>query len=316
MEHDHTKGAFTTYSAYWIHEEIMRLLDEEKRFRRPSTQKKGVVRSAYVNLFSELGEHFVAGRANVFARYPKDADDGIDGPKMLMKLVGVLRERELSVLRMRYGLDGNGGMTYDEIGKVFGVSKERIRQTICGAEYRMQRKAIELGYIKPDKPRSKIVSKKTEEPKYTHIGGRLKPAPIVIPKVVVKPPVPLPPAPVPSPPAPMLPRVRVSPPPAPIPTEYRKAYRKAAEANAAARKAYEKLWPRGVLLYSIKDPKWVNTPIQYVVFCRVSCAEDAIRERPSLLRGGPHRLPVDKLRDGTVCHHCKRVLWHGLLPTS
>ena len=39
-----------------------------------------------------------------------------------------LTERESKVLRMRFGLDGSKPLTLEEVGKVFGVTRERIRQ--------------------------------------------------------------------------------------------------------------------------------------------------------------------------------------------
>jgi len=43
-------------------------------------------------------------------------------------LLGELTEREATVLRLRYDLDGGGAHTLREIGIVQGVSQERIRQ--------------------------------------------------------------------------------------------------------------------------------------------------------------------------------------------
>ncbi len=42
--------------------------------------------------------------------------------------LGSLTERESKVLRMRFGLDGSKPLTLEEVGKVFGVTRERIRQ--------------------------------------------------------------------------------------------------------------------------------------------------------------------------------------------
>ncbi len=39
-----------------------------------------------------------------------------------------LPEREAEILTMHYGLDGNEPMTLEEIGKKYGVTRERIRQ--------------------------------------------------------------------------------------------------------------------------------------------------------------------------------------------
>ena len=47
------------------------------------------------------------------------------------ELSGVLKtltDREERVLRLRYGLDDNRPRTLEEVGKEFGVTRERIRQ--------------------------------------------------------------------------------------------------------------------------------------------------------------------------------------------
>lgn len=48
--------------------------------------------------------------------------------QMLVDLVGRLQPREASVLRFRFGLDGGPERTLDEVGRKFGVTRERIRQ--------------------------------------------------------------------------------------------------------------------------------------------------------------------------------------------
>jgi len=44
------------------------------------------------------------------------------------KVLRTLDEREQSVVRLRYGLDDGRPRTLDEIGRVFGISRERVRQ--------------------------------------------------------------------------------------------------------------------------------------------------------------------------------------------
>jgi RNA polymerase primary sigma factor len=47
--------------------------------------------------------------------------------------VGVLSERERSVMAMRYGLDGGRPHTLDEVGRVLGLTRERVRQVETSA---------------------------------------------------------------------------------------------------------------------------------------------------------------------------------------
>ena len=65
-------------------------------------------------------------------------DDTIDSPAdvatraMLTaavgEVLGELTEREQEIVRMRFGLDGGQAKTLEEVGKEFGVTRERIRQ--------------------------------------------------------------------------------------------------------------------------------------------------------------------------------------------
>ncbi|MEV4570720.1 RNA polymerase sigma factor [Nonomuraea sp. NPDC049419] len=48
--------------------------------------------------------------------------------QQLRALLGQLSEREAGVISMRYGLNDGKPMTLDEIGRVYGVTRERIRQ--------------------------------------------------------------------------------------------------------------------------------------------------------------------------------------------
>jgi RNA polymerase nonessential primary-like sigma factor len=46
----------------------------------------------------------------------------------IVRVLGTLDDREQVVVRMRYGLDDGKPHTLDEIGRVFGISRERVRQ--------------------------------------------------------------------------------------------------------------------------------------------------------------------------------------------
>jgi RNA polymerase primary sigma factor len=43
-------------------------------------------------------------------------------------VIASLSDREAKVLKMRFGLDGQKPMTLEEVGREFGVTRERIRQ--------------------------------------------------------------------------------------------------------------------------------------------------------------------------------------------
>ena len=48
--------------------------------------------------------------------------------EQLVEVLGTLTEREQKVLRLRFGLDDGRARTLEEVGKVFNVTRERIRQ--------------------------------------------------------------------------------------------------------------------------------------------------------------------------------------------
>lgn len=46
----------------------------------------------------------------------------------LLKLVNSLPEREATIIKLRYGLDGGKDRTLEEVGKQFNITRERVRQ--------------------------------------------------------------------------------------------------------------------------------------------------------------------------------------------
>jgi RNA polymerase primary sigma factor len=57
----------------------------------------------------------------------------------LMKTLSGLPDRERRIIELRYGLDGNEPMTLEQVGKVFGVTRERIRQMEIRTLRRLQK---------------------------------------------------------------------------------------------------------------------------------------------------------------------------------
>ena len=48
--------------------------------------------------------------------------------EQLMEVLDTLTEREKKVICLRYGLDGGKSYTLEEVGEIFNVTRERIRQ--------------------------------------------------------------------------------------------------------------------------------------------------------------------------------------------
>jgi RNA polymerase primary sigma factor len=73
---------------------------------------------------SEFG-HFIADES---AAAPDDAAETSLRKETLKRILGTLSLRERRVLEMRYGLDGQHPCTLDEVGRMFNVTRERVRQ--------------------------------------------------------------------------------------------------------------------------------------------------------------------------------------------
>ena len=75
---------------------------------------------------SVLGD-FIEDNINSYANTEKSADSVIIKEKM-EEALNTLPDREQAVLRLRFGFKDGICHTLDEIGKMFGVTRERIRQ--------------------------------------------------------------------------------------------------------------------------------------------------------------------------------------------
>ena len=59
---------------------------------------------------------------------PADATSNALLAEALKEILGTLTEREADVLRMRFGMYDGRTHTLEEVGQIFGVTRERIRQ--------------------------------------------------------------------------------------------------------------------------------------------------------------------------------------------
>jgi len=77
---------------------------------------------------------------NAFTPYEQLEEKTITS--MLQEMVKTLDQRESTILKARFGLDGGSEKTLEEVGVKFGVTRERVRQ-IQNIALRKLRKMIE-----------------------------------------------------------------------------------------------------------------------------------------------------------------------------
>ena len=70
--------------------------------------------------------------ADVIADEKQSVEDAVELEELkkeILNVVSTLKEREQTVIKMRFGLENFAKTTLEDIGKIFGVTKECIRQT-------------------------------------------------------------------------------------------------------------------------------------------------------------------------------------------
>ena len=75
---------------------------------------------------------------------PEKATEAALLKEQVRQLLGTLDERERRVLELRYGIGGDRARTLEEVGKEFGVTRERIRQIEAKALRKLKRKNIRM----------------------------------------------------------------------------------------------------------------------------------------------------------------------------
>src|SRR6478752_1503337 len=141
---------FSTYATWWIRQAVARALADKSRTmrlaREPSNEEIAdeaklplyqvlEVRSAArspISLEEPVGDEgessFSDFLADTDAIDPSDAVADRLRHETLQLGLETLHERNRRVLELRYGLDGRDPRTLDEIGREFGLTRERIRQ--------------------------------------------------------------------------------------------------------------------------------------------------------------------------------------------
>jgi len=139
---DYTKGfKFSTYATWWIRQAITRAMaDQARTIRIPVHMVEVINKLAEVqrygrepiSLHTPLGEEGDSEFGDLIedseAVVPAEAVSFTLLQEQLDSVLDTLAPREAGVISMRFGLTDGQPKTLDEIGKVYGVTRERIRQ--------------------------------------------------------------------------------------------------------------------------------------------------------------------------------------------
>ena len=63
----------------------------------------------------------------------------------ILEIVNTLRPREQTIIKLRFGLEDGVPRTLDEIGQMYGITRERIRQVETSALRKLRLKLIRNG---------------------------------------------------------------------------------------------------------------------------------------------------------------------------
>jgi hypothetical protein len=94
-----------------------------------------------------------------------------DLARVLNDCIDSLTPREAKVLRLRFGLDRDRDYTFEEVGKIFGVTKERIRQIEAKALRKMRHPARSQRILQAHSDCEAVKSEK----ELKELGLKLKP---------------------------------------------------------------------------------------------------------------------------------------------
>ncbi len=117
---DTTKDVkFITYAVYWVRE-YMSASIRRNYSRADLTLIEDLQDTAKKN------DTKLVTKSKLYEIEDEDLDDGKD--KMIDELLCVLNDKEKNIMEFTYGLGGRKQLTFQEIGRKYHISSERVRQ--------------------------------------------------------------------------------------------------------------------------------------------------------------------------------------------
>jgi len=120
LEHELGREPTTEEIAEWMGEELEKVEEVRKLAREPMSLDQSVGEDSDAT----IGEFI----PNPNAELPSDHLESSALRKSILQALSTLTPREEKVLRMRYGIDERTNYSLEEIGNVFNLTRERIRQ--------------------------------------------------------------------------------------------------------------------------------------------------------------------------------------------
>ncbi len=126
---DFSRGfKFSTYASWAIMKNFARTIPEEKSRR-----------DKYVTGHEEM---FEAAADHRTGEYEYESDHRRN-QEAVQGMLGRLNDRERQILVSRYGIGGASEQTLEQLGKVLGITKERVRQIESRAQEKLRKFALE-----------------------------------------------------------------------------------------------------------------------------------------------------------------------------
>lgn len=138
---DYTRDFKTiSYSVWWIKQTILEALNKRNLIKGDDSELRKESQDAE-DWIDENDDKSYENKYVEDTDFSEMPDEDIKSSS-IMKLLGCLNSRERDVITYYFGLDGNDELTLEEIGKIFNLTKERIRQIKENALTKLRSEAL------------------------------------------------------------------------------------------------------------------------------------------------------------------------------